>query len=172
MLFDESVKEKLEDFFNRDEEIDLLRNAIITGRKLILVLGIRRIGKSSLIRVVLNSMKIPYLYFDIRAVYHKYHSITNYSLYQLIETNINNIIKSNLWSRIGDYLKRIKEISIAGVRVRFNKKINQYFPLFYRIFNAIDEWCTGEGKKAVIVFDEAQYLRFSRFNFRGLFAYI
>jgi len=46
MLFDEGIKENITDFFDREDEINDLRNAIIEGRRLILVLGIRRTGKS------------------------------------------------------------------------------------------------------------------------------
>ncbi|MEM1546058.1 MAG: ATP-binding protein [Candidatus Methanomethylicia archaeon] len=174
MLFDEDVKEDVKDFFNREEDIDSLRGALVEGRKLILVLGIRRIGKSSLIRVVLNLMKNPYIYFDVRGIYQKYNFINSYSIYQMVEENVNKIVSSKLWRRFKEYLGRVSsiEISPTGIRVDLGGKVNRGFPILYRLLEAMDEWSGNEGRRAIIVFDEGQYLRYSRLNFRGLIAYI
>jgi len=48
MLFDESVKEDLKDFYDREEDIEKLKWGINEGRRLIVVLGIRRIGIATL----------------------------------------------------------------------------------------------------------------------------
>lgn len=69
MFFNPQVKEHKSDFFNFDvlqkELGDVLGNKLYP---LIAVYGLRRTGKTSLIRVVLNSMKKKYIWIDSRDV--------------------------------------------------------------------------------------------------------
>ena len=118
-------------------------------------------------------MKIPYIYFDIRTIYQKYNVISNYSIYRMIEDNINKLIKSKPWTKIKNYLSKISEIQISGLKININlDNINKSFPLLYKLFDTINEWANDINKNIIIVFDEAQYLRYSKLNFRGLLAYI
>lgn len=69
MYFSPRVKEKREDFFNYEALQEELKKAL--GDRLvplIAVYGLRRTGKTSLIRVVLNSLKKRYLWIDGRDV--------------------------------------------------------------------------------------------------------
>jgi len=176
MLFDENAKEKIEDFYNRREEMERLKKGISEGRRIILVLGIRRIGKSSLVKVTLNSMNVPYIYFDVREVYIKYNYITSYGLYYALEEEFNKIVKSSIWSKIVDYLKRVRGVKVLGtgmeVEVEFSKYLKNIEPLLPQLFNALNDWAKDNEKKVVVVFDEAQYLRYSKINFRSLLAYV
>ncbi|WP_238842107.1 ATP-binding protein [Sulfolobus sp. E11-6] len=63
MLFDPSPKDNRKDFFDRENEIEKLKElrAPIT-----LVLGLRRTGKSSLIKIGINELNLPYIYLDLR----------------------------------------------------------------------------------------------------------
>ncbi|WP_054837408.1 ATPase [Metallosphaera hakonensis] len=67
MLFDTEPKTSLSDLFDREEEVEKLKRGL--NERLILVLGIRRIGKSSLILSTLNSLGIDYVFIDVRKVY-------------------------------------------------------------------------------------------------------
>ena len=67
MLFDPKPKEKKKDFFNYEEEL----NAFITylndkNNRLIVIKGLRRTGKSSLLRVGLNEAKAKSVLIDTR----------------------------------------------------------------------------------------------------------
>ena len=55
ILFDTRPKSRREDFFDRDKEIEELKD-IILRKDFAAVLGIRRIGKTSLVRVTLNEL--------------------------------------------------------------------------------------------------------------------
>ncbi len=55
MLFDPKPKERREDLFDRDEELRRLRLGL--SYPVTLLLGIRRSGKSSLIKVLMNEEK-------------------------------------------------------------------------------------------------------------------
>ncbi len=57
MLFDPRPKTSRRDLFNREEELALLDNAARRGEPLILVLGIRRVGKTSLLRSFLEEWR-------------------------------------------------------------------------------------------------------------------
>ncbi len=63
MIFDITPKQDRKDFFDREEEIEKLKEL---KTPIILVLGLRRTGKSSLIRISLNELNLPYIYIDLR----------------------------------------------------------------------------------------------------------
>jgi len=67
MLFDPKPK-KISDIFDRKEEIETLKRFLGSSEPLILVYGLRRMGKTSLILSTLNSIKIDYLFLDIREI--------------------------------------------------------------------------------------------------------
>ena len=69
MLFDIKPKVRRADLFDFDEEFNRL-SSLITDRltRLIVVRGLRRTGKTSLILTVLNELNIPYVFIDIREV--------------------------------------------------------------------------------------------------------
>jgi AAA+ ATPase superfamily predicted ATPase len=54
----------LKDIFDRENEIKLLKNSL--DSPLIVIIGLRRTGKTSLVKSVLNSLKVTYLFLDIR----------------------------------------------------------------------------------------------------------
>ncbi|MGC9105445.1 MAG: hypothetical protein ACP5HQ_03360 [Thermoprotei archaeon] len=51
MFFDPAPKDRREDFFDREEELERLKSL---SSPITLVLGLRRTGKSSLIRIALR----------------------------------------------------------------------------------------------------------------------
>lgn len=61
MLFDPAPKIRREDFFDR--EIERVKSLL---SPITLVLGLRRTGKSSLIRISLEELGHPYIYVDLR----------------------------------------------------------------------------------------------------------
>ena len=87
-------------------------------------------------------------------------------------TLISNLVASGKWSRIIDYIKRIRGISVCGVEVKIKVSPKRTLQLFSNLLETLNEWGEHYGKRAIIVFDEAQYLRFSRINFRSLIAYV
>lgn len=80
MLFNPRPKERIEELFDREEEIKLLTNAVATP--LTLLLGVRRVGKTSLLKSFLNSLEVPYIYLDLRALEDA--GFTRAQLYQLL----------------------------------------------------------------------------------------
>ncbi|MEM4189527.1 MAG: ATP-binding protein [Candidatus Caldarchaeum sp.] len=64
--FSPGPKTHRREFYDREKELSQLLDALKGKDKLIVVTGIRRIGKTSLIRVALEESKLPYIYLDLR----------------------------------------------------------------------------------------------------------
>jgi len=124
----------------------------------------------SLVKVALNTSNTPYLYVDVRKLYYRYQYISSYALYNAFEEELRKISGRKL-SSIIQYLKSIEQISLAGITVRLEERKGKTASIT-GIIEAIERWAEESGKRFVVVFDEAQYLRYSRINFRSLIAYI
>ena len=68
-MFDLRPKTRREDLFDRERELELLYRGIERGYPVIAVLGVRRIGKTSLLRVFLS--EVNGLYVDMEGVYRR-----------------------------------------------------------------------------------------------------
>jgi len=66
MLFSPQPKERREDLFDRDKELNSFYRFIDKGGPICLILGLRRTGKSSLLKVGLNTLDTPYIILDLR----------------------------------------------------------------------------------------------------------
>ena len=102
--------------------------------------------------------------------------MTGYGLYYALEEEFNRVIRSSVWSKVVDYLKRIRGVQVLGTGVNLEVKFTRYLrniePLLPQLLSTLNDWAKDKGRRAVIVFDEAQYLRYSRINFRSLLAYV
>ena len=142
MLFDERPKTKREDLFDRDEELKKIIDNI--NKPLIVIKGIRRIGKTSLLQVALNQVKIPYIILDCRKLRENY---SRQDIYTLISEGL----KSRL-DQIRDILARIKGIKIMGNSIEIKWKGKDYVSIA-DLFDHLNE------KRIIIAIDEAQRLR-------------
>ncbi|MCX8182734.1 MAG: hypothetical protein N3D12_06415 [Candidatus Methanomethyliaceae archaeon] len=61
MLFDERPKEAKEDLYDREEELEQLRK--LASKPLVLLTRMRRIGKTSVLKVFLKESGLPYAFF-------------------------------------------------------------------------------------------------------------
>jgi len=153
MLFSLTPKVKRDDLFDRVQELSALRQSLETY-PLVLVTGLRRVGKSSLISVFLNERNFIHLTIDGRKVYQRSSgNITHSDLVKELGTGFSKI--SNV-EKIKDFLKRIKGINVFGNAVEVNPKEVVLSDVFER-FNELAE---SEGTFFVVCFDEAQYFRF------------
>ncbi len=69
MLFSLEPKVNRKDLYDRDRELNELREGVHRGNKLIAIYGIRRIGKTSLVKAFLSDLSYPYVLVDVRQVY-------------------------------------------------------------------------------------------------------
>jgi AAA+ ATPase superfamily predicted ATPase len=66
VLFDERPKVNRKELFDREKEIEEIISNL--NRPLLIITGIRRIGKTSVMNVALNEAKIPFIVIDCRSI--------------------------------------------------------------------------------------------------------
>lgn len=147
--FDPQPKTRREDFFDKDEELEKLSRGLRHG-KLVVVSGLRRYGKTSLILTCLNEEKYDYVYVDCRLLPHGMISMN--SVLKLFREEL----ERRAWAR--RVLRRVEEVTVGGVKVRLRGE-----EALVDLLQAL------EGK--VVVLDEAQELRRSRYRFDKVLAY-
>jgi len=166
MLFDPEPKKKKRDFYNRETELlELLKS--IEKEKFVVIQGIRRLGKSSLLNVALAESKRPFMKLDLREVYFTHGSISKFHLYRAISQELSRL------SRTHDFaskLKKVKGIKVAGFEIQLDWREKGVF--IADVFRTIDAWGSAHKEKVVIALDEAQYLRLAgRARYDGLLAW-
>ena len=121
MLFDPRPKESRSELFDREKELESLSYFVKSGSPLILCIGIRRIGKTSLIKVFLNENNYPYIYINARRLAEYQYSIRG--LYTLLAESI---ASSRFSNKLLDYLKGLRGVKatiLHGViSIEFNWK--------------------------------------------------
>ncbi|MDI3517846.1 MAG: uncharacterized protein PWP09_1912 [Thermotogota bacterium] len=167
MYFDPHPKTSKEDFFDRERELEELGSA---NMPLIMVLGTRRIGKTSLIRVFFNETHTPHLFIDCRRF-----SSTSAKIEDFVNILSSSLEKlSRRHKRLLKMLSKVRGVNVFGVEMEIDSK-NAKTSLI-DLFHELDEWSAEEGKHTYLVFDEAQNLRFYRrahgISFNEVFGYI
>jgi len=167
--FDPRPKNSIRDFYDREEELHSLWEGIRKREPLILVLGLRRYGKTSLVLTSLEELKNPYLYIDCRLL----PSVTPISpkdLAMVLSNAFTSLIKKRrrYIEKIRSLIGNIKGFSVAGLEVKVNISSVRYDSIidFFEGINNISE-------HIVIVIDEAQELRrMTRYRFDSFLGYV
>ncbi|WP_216086137.1 AAA family ATPase [Vulcanisaeta distributa] len=151
--------------FDRDDEIEKLRASL--NEPLVVVFGLRRVGKSSLIKAVLNEYAPSnYFYIDLRR-FEESGYVSYRDFVKALEDSINARVRSR---RLLSMLSRIRGVSISGFRVSFSWGRDRV--MLADILDSINDWAGDEGLRAIIVLDEAQELVKARgFNVLPVLAY-
>ncbi|WP_338602566.1 ATP-binding protein [Sulfolobus tengchongensis] len=144
IYFDHRPKETKEDLYDREEELSQLHSSI--SEPIILLTGIRRIGKTSVLKVFLNDLDLPYALIDVRTPLSSYKSL--YTIFSEVLSQINK--KKGV---IKEILQHINGISFFGVNISLSWDPKTR-PSLQAIMDRINE--IG---KVVIAFDEAQNLK-------------
>jgi len=137
-----------------------------------IIIGMRRTGKTSLLRVALNECKYPYMYIDPRfSVAPDYRDLA-YLMKNSLEDFLNRY--RDLRDKVVDVMKKVKGVNIRipgfDVEVSWGKQGKLDLP---SLFEALDRLGGSLGKPMVVAIDEAQELRkITWISFDRLFAYI
>lgn len=164
MVFLDRPAEDPSELFDRTTELDRLRKAVLT-RAITLVLGLRRTGKTSLVKA--GTKGLDRIYIDARRF-----EVRRYITY---DDFINEFIRSinefiPLRQKVLDFLGRVRGISVAGVRIELSGRGNR--TLFPSILDSLNEWATSSNTHLVIVIDEVQELsRMRGASLLPIFAY-
>ncbi len=158
MYFDPNPKEDLKDFYNYKEELKTIIDSIKRGEKVIIIKGIRRTGKTSLMKVVKNILRENFLceYIDARKVENRSEMIKYF-----IEAAFSILKRLLPEKRITEL---ISSITIFGVEIKLNRENT------IEIFETLDDVLKEKNKRAVIFIDEIQ--RMKKFGGDSLLAYL
>ncbi len=169
MLFDLKPKKRKIDLFDRKEELEGVMEAF-KKFPIILITGLRRVGKSSLIRVSIAESKYSSISLDGRLLFmNSGGNIRKMHLVNQIEKELANFSKSE---KLRKSLKTLKGISINGNSVSLDWKEIDILSLLERIENFAEK----NRSYVILFFDEAQY--FKHYGSRGgkdllaLFSYV
>ena len=143
-------KKKKEDFFNMEEELYTFVNSLDKFR-LIVVKGLRRYGKTSLIHTGLNLAKVDHLFIDCRLLPLTAASFNDFL--SIIEAEISRDKK------VRELIRGVEHIEIGGL-IKFRIRRPETLIKFLESL-----------KDTVIVLDEAQELKRLRFRFDYFLAY-
>ncbi|MCL4420514.1 MAG: ATP-binding protein [Candidatus Thermoplasmatota archaeon] len=168
MLFDITPKDNIKDLFGREKEIALLKGCVI--EPLTVIYGIRRTGKTSLLKSVLNSIEIPYIIVDIRELFNESGTIreNEISLKILNELKKNMKISQKLKFSITDILSKINGIEISHFKIDIDT--SKKFQLD-SILEIINEVSLKNNNIFILAIDEAQYLKYSGKRYNNILAW-
>ena len=171
LLFSTRPKERREDLYDRDKEIEIIKDSISRG-EWVAVLGMRRIGKTSVVNVAVNESGGVKLRIDLFRLYNpakKQYSKEEFL--SLLIQSVNDTIKNYTFlgkaTRVISNILGVDEIEINKVKVKLKKIRGQ--DVIY-ILSQLNSLAKDNKKKLVLVFDEAQELsKISGINFPSLF---
>lgn len=176
MLFDIRPKTSINDLYKREIEFNTLKRSLELGIPLIVISGVRRIGKTSLLKAAFHELEYPHVLIDVREVFEEFGYVTKDGLLkemaEFFTENLSFFEKIDF--KIKEFLSHIKAFQVStyagsGVHVEFVPSSRISFTGFLR---TLDLWAKEHSTRFVIAFDEAQYLRFSgRVRFNGIIAW-
>ena len=152
--FDPRPKTRREDLYDREEELRKLASFISSGKPLVAVTGMRRLGKTSLILVALSELRYPYILVDARGLPP---NPSYRDLYERIAIALNRFFEmfSGVVDSVRRYLERVKGIEFLGVSISLSWSREKRVDLV-QLFDSIDRWARDRGTRVVVVLDEVQ----------------
>jgi hypothetical protein len=151
MYFKLGVKESKKDFFDFEPELDALARELKSAEtRMIVIKGVRRTGKSSLLRVGLAESQVPHLLLDARAL----GPFSPDQIYDLVASSLSKLIEK--YRVLGGLLRKIKGVSVAGVGIDFASRDG---PVLVEVLEKLSEWGESRGEPVVLALDEAQEFR-------------
>ena len=159
------------DLFGRTDSIDQLEKSLSDTERLIIITGLRKVGKTSLIKSVLSDHEYC-IFIDTRNTASTENADKN-SILNLFHTAINDFLKTNEKLReFNEHLKSITGVKMFGVGVDVDV-IKHFDDKLFKIFKELDTWANKKDKTVIIVIDEVQaLLRTPEFDITALFASI
>ncbi|MGC9136014.1 MAG: AAA family ATPase [Caldivirga sp.] len=145
------------DLFNFEKEFNRLSYLINDPlTRLIVVKGLRRTGKTSLVLTLLNELGVPYVLIDVREFVR-----SRRGLYSILSRSLNSFIRRYLPSKalinsVMKALSNIRGVGISGLEISLSWGKNR--PLLTELFRELDRASHDAGVRLIIAIDEAQRL--------------
>ena len=153
MYFDMRPKTDARDLFGVDYLLHLLTDAIKDKKvRMVVIKGLRRTGKTSLLNVALKESKMDYIKIDVREA--PYYDKTEFFefLIEKLEEKYNKIKKMFSGSELKFFYKDIG----AGLKIKGGKRVS--------FFEKLDAKLKKGGKQIILAFDEIQLLEKTEFD--------
>jgi len=153
LLFSIEPKAERYDLFNREQEIKKLSESVETD-KIIILFGLRRIGKTSLIKTYLNTTENYSIFMDCRGFISEGRIDK-----QRFEMDLFSALKEEMKrDKLLGLLKNISSVSIKGIELKISA--DETTPSIANILKEIDTVLEKKKKRLIIAFDEAQLLKY------------
>lgn len=172
--FNPRPKYDIKDLYDRDLPLSQLRRAISNKKPAIVISGLRRIGKTSLVRTFLNEIEHGIfidMWSDITRT-----SISRNEVIQTFSKAINSFLKGHekIRSRIVNKIKKLRGVNASvfgtGGGVDFTADSTPEKNLA-DLFDELNQWAVDNNKTIVIAIDEVQELsKATDINLGKLFA--
>lgn len=151
--FSTGIKKLRENFYNFESEADELLHAIESdATRFIVITGMRRVGKSSIVNVLLNEMEYPYIWVDTREL----GTINVDCFYRSMADALSTFLRENrgFFGGIKNKLEKIKGFSISTPLIGGGITVDVEQKNLYIISNVLK--ILNKQGKSILVIDEAQ----------------
>lgn len=177
MLFDQRPKNSPRDMYNYTSELARLKSAIKKHSPLIIIDGLRRTGKTSMLltATIGDKKKVsdPVVIVDLR-VFLDVAYASRKDLIEQLERAFGALYSKQFSSgrKLLNWLKKVKGVQISDRGIGLSWGGKEAVDLA-SLFDEMNAWAVKEGKHVVVAFDEAQELRkVSGVDSRRLFAHV
>jgi len=157
MLFSPRPKENREDLLDREEELESFSRFLESEGPICLILGLRRTGKSSLLRVGLNVSNFPSIVIDLRVLEEKIRP-SYMDFITLLNKEFNSFIsKRGIRERLLNAFKSVSGVEVSGMKLYFKWRGDERVHIV-DLLEKMNELGEELNTKFIIAFDEAQEL--------------
>jgi len=161
MYFDPRPKNEKKDLYDREKELEQFSQAL-SYASMIVITGIRRIGKTSFVNVALAECGCPYAILDLRGLpYNPSHA----DIIRRLEAGFKRVDR-RWFNDLAGALKHLKGVSVLGNQLSFDW--GKAGVDLVELFAEIDSWAAKKQKKFLIAFDEIQVIRGDKWMLRFL----
>ncbi|MGJ8454414.1 AAA family ATPase [Pseudothermotoga sp. U03pept] len=157
MFFSLEPKMRREDLYDRENELNELEKAVENGR-IVLLTGVRRIGKTSILKVFLNEKKqsgVEHVFIDCRAFIRRGNLLDKRALNSHIVAEIQKILEKSILKRAA---KSISNIKTPWLEVDLKGKESLQSSLA-RVLDEVNSRLERSKRKLIVAMDEVQNMR-------------
>lgn len=140
-LFDLRPKYRREDLFDREKELKELHKAVDQGKPIIALIGVRRVGKTSILKTLLN--EVNGIYVDMRGIRKE----------SDLEVRVTDVLNSVI-DKIRKFLEGIRGVVITGLSVEIKWRGRDSIS-----FLGLLEEINKKNKRFVVALDELQTVK-------------
>jgi AAA+ ATPase superfamily predicted ATPase len=162
LLFDERPKDNLKYLFGRKNEVAELEDAISRPSPLIIITGLRRVGKTSVMKTVITKRSKFNIIIDLRDLGSKKH-ITRKDVVNLFQSSIQQFLDSHesMKAKFVDIFRSVRGVTVGPLGVNFDWQSKNELD-FRSLFDKLNTWAKNNNTIILVAVDEAQEFRKSQ----------